>query len=131
MKQSPAPQRFYARIEWSNEPLRAEKRIRRQMELVTLLVWKGFTIAQIAAMRRIGDARLPSERTLRRWTAQDMLGFGKEYHQFMRARSIQRLGAGIASDFRQIRARVERQAKVRESQAREILRRIRTPDRTR
>ena len=101
------------------------------MELVTLLVRKGFTIAQIAAMRRIGDTRLPSERTLRRWTAQNMRGFGKEYHQFMRARSIQRLGAGIASDFRQIRARVERQAKVRESQAREILRRIRTPDRTR
>ena len=89
--------------------MRSEKRIRAQMEMVTLLVWKGFTIAQIA---RVQGA--PSERTLRRWTAENLLGFGKEYHEVMVVRSIKRLRAGIEADLSIIRARAERRSRTKD-----------------
>ena len=114
---SPAPERHCLSMTWESEPLRAEDRIRRQMEAVTLLLWRGLTIAQIAAMRGRSETRLPSERTLRRWTAENLLGFGKEYHMLMRERAIDRIHAAVEADIKVITARAAR--------------RSRTPDRTR
>ena len=61
--------------DWEEYPLRAGERIHRQIEAVTLRLWSGMTLAEVA--RLPGS---PGLRTLRRWTALNWYGLGKEYH---------------------------------------------------
>jgi hypothetical protein len=106
---SPAPQRYYATVSWESEPMRAEKRIRRQIEAVTLWLWKGLTLAQVARM-----PGAPGESTLRRWVSLNLCGLGREYHLILRGRAVERIRAGMEADLISIRAKVERNLRTKD-----------------
>jgi hypothetical protein len=121
---SPAPERLCPRMTFEGEPMRAEKRIRRQIDQVLRLCWDGHDLVRIS---KIPGA--PGLRTLRRWCSLDLWGFGRQYHLILRGRAVERLRAGMEADLSSIRAKVdraERRAEVREHQA---LRRNRTESR--
>ena len=92
--------------DWEEYPLRAGERIHRQIEAVTLRLWSGMTLAEVA--RLPGS---PGLRTLRRWTALNWYGLGKEYHSLLRVRSILSLRARIKGDLRTMEARAERRVR--------------------
>jgi hypothetical protein len=119
-------ERYYATISWEGYAMRAEKRIRRDMDRVLRLCYEG---ADLVRVSRIPGA--PGLRTLRRWVSLNLYGFGRQYHLLMRGRAVERIRGGLKADLGKIRARIERQAEAREQQARELLRRVRTKDRTR
>ena len=100
---STAPERLCPCITWESEPLRAEKRIRRQIDQVLRLCWDGFDLVRVA---RIPGA--PGLRTLRRWVSLNLYGFGRQYHLIMRGREVERIRAGLQADLGKIRARVDR-----------------------
>ena len=88
---------------WESEPLRGEKRIRKQMDAVLWLCFQGYTLPQIA---KLPDS--PCLRTLRAWCANNLLGFGKTYRFYRLQHVGARVEAAFEADLRQIRAKVER-----------------------
>jgi hypothetical protein len=110
---------------WEDIPLRAEKRIRRQIREVTFRLWDGLTLAQVA---RLPGA--PGLRTMRRWASENLCGFGKEYHLILRGRAVERIRAGLQADLGKIRARVDRAEQRADARELRALRRNRTESRT-
>ena len=92
--------------DWEEYPLRAGERIHRQIEAVTLRLWSGMTLAEVA--RLPGS---PGLRTLRRWTAKNWYGLGKEYHSLVTARAIVRMREGVLADLATIQRRQERRVR--------------------
>lgn len=99
-------ERLYATMTWEGEPVRAEKRIKRNIEKVLLLCYDGLDLVRISNM-----PGAPGLRTMRRWVSENLYGFGRKYHLLMRQRAIDRLAAGIEADYRRIRVRAERNRK--------------------
>jgi hypothetical protein len=123
---SPAPQRYYATVSWESEPMRAEKRIRRQIDQVLRLCYDGADLVRISK-----SAGAPGLRTLRRWVSLDLYGFGRTYHMLLRGRAVERIRAGMEDDLKWIRARVDRaEQKAEARREHQALRRNRTESRT-
>jgi hypothetical protein len=108
-RSSAAPERLYPQITWESHPMRAERRIRRQMDAVLRLCFAGLTLSQVA---RIPGG--PGLRTMRRWASENLYSFRAQYWQFRREHVLDRLRVGIEADYRQILGRAQRRNRTRE-----------------
>ncbi|MGA2974705.1 MAG: hypothetical protein ABSF77_05280 [Spirochaetia bacterium] len=76
----PVPERIVGRISWESYSLRAEKRIRANMDLVLDLCSRyDLSLVDVA---KIPGA--PGLRTMRRWASENLYDFGKRYKQTRR-----------------------------------------------